>query len=106
MTGEITLEKPPSFPNFQVVDLAGRELLPRSRCRGVWPCNGHVSSEMAEAYLRGGHVPLQARPLDVRLPFFASDLLEWSVFLKGFSAVDRVQKALRGTGHGYIRDIS
>lgn len=31
MTGEIVLEKAPSFPNFQVVDLAGRELLPRSR---------------------------------------------------------------------------
>eukprot|EP00438_Fugacium_kawagutii_P004012 Skav222472 [mRNA] locus=scaffold242:37632:46709:+ [translate_table: standard] len=31
MTGEITMEKPTSFPNFQVVDLAGREFLPRSR---------------------------------------------------------------------------
>lgn len=31
MTGEITMEKPPAFPNFQVVDLAGREILPRSR---------------------------------------------------------------------------
>eukprot|EP00930_Biecheleria_cincta_P034390 TRINITY_DN23777_c0_g1_i1.p1 TRINITY_DN23777_c0_g1~~TRINITY_DN23777_c0_g1_i1.p1 ORF type:complete len:465 (-),score=58.33 TRINITY_DN23777_c0_g1_i1:171-1565(-) len=31
MTGEIILEKPPEFPNFQVVDLAGRRKLPRSR---------------------------------------------------------------------------
>jgi len=31
MTGEITMEKPASFPNFQVVDLAGREFLPRDR---------------------------------------------------------------------------
>lgn len=31
MTGEIIIEKSPSFPNFQVVDLAGRRKLPRSR---------------------------------------------------------------------------
>lgn len=31
MTGEIIIEKPTNFPNFQVVDLAGRRKLPRSR---------------------------------------------------------------------------
>lgn len=31
MTGEITISKPPQFPNFQFVDLAGRRKLPRGR---------------------------------------------------------------------------
>jgi len=31
ITGEISLEKPPSYPNFQIVDLAGRDVLPKSR---------------------------------------------------------------------------